>query len=415
MLQLRHHCCRGDTASADPPDGGGCMTTSDHAHQSSTECSCDHIAALARIGDDLVQRVLAEPQFLDVLADRIADRVLANASITASDRESSTEVADDDTALDDAQSDAAAKLADYVLRKRPGLVSNDETRWARSVVAAIGTTADPMAVATWLCEATGSEFWSSLNEPLRPPRAARGNSRRRSGGLFQQMLAEYRAHLKTPDIASQIDQVVSEIHSTRKRYTGTEPTQQQHSARRNAHELLRTHSLSTIITATNHVMARRPHWRNTLVGVPTAGSFAKIHADWVSDGGRFEVPAEHEKDVDDICRGWSYHYAKRMQTTPTVYTDLSRRHVLDCLTGSDQADPIPHDTLRQYVMWLCDPGNSHTPYLVDAGTEFPPLAKIRRGLLHMSPPPGTRRSQVATTNAAASASGTIYGADVSGV
>jgi hypothetical protein len=242
----------------------------------------------------------------------------------------------------------------------------------------------------------------------------RGGKRARHG-VFTQMLAEYRATQHKPSAAASVDRVVDGIGAAVLRFSGTESQQQLATARRSALEILRTYDFDAekVVTIVTWGMGDRPHWRSAVTGVPAKATFKKIHGDWVSAGNDVAaIPAELERTVCELEKGWKHYYAKRIRSRHIETTPKTRTRLIACLTGSDGADPISCRDLQNFIRWVTDPATRSGSYLLNGSPDFPEISKVRRGLMQMSERPTGRSSTAVTATNNAAAAGITYGAAV---
>lgn len=346
------------------------------------------------LADRVVEKLLNHPDFIATLASQLA-AALATESPAA---ESSDRPVPDLPAPHPTEhaEEATAVLQSWVLCHRPDLISGDPTVWSTAIVAA-ATPKHAHAMFQWaFTSRCPSPFWRNLSTPIAAPRAGRGGSRH---GHCAQLLAEYRASTtEDPDAPVKIDTVVSGIDTAVSELRVQEFSQQPVNARKNALAILRKHQWneSELVAIIRWAIWTKPHWRSNISSVPTAKTFTKIRGDWVSAGSPLErqVSNDQQAMLANLASGWVYHYSKRQSFEHMSVSPATEKNIRDCLTGADGADPVPADTIKDFVRWLCQTDNNHTAFLVD-GVDFPPLAKVRRGIISM-----TTRSEtsVAATN-----------------
>ncbi len=351
------------------------------------------------IADRIVDKLLNHPTFIDKLADRLA-AALASANLpepaTPTPEQVPTEAPDPD-----AESNTAiTELQSWVLCNRPDLVSGDPAVWAAAIVAA-ATPRRAHAMFVWaFTESCPSPFWRELSAPIAAPRAGRGAGRH---GYFAQLLAEYRATTgEDPEASAKIDLVVAGVVAAVSELRVQEFSQQPVNARKNALTVLRKHrwDAGEIVAIIGWGIRSRQHWRSNVSSVPTAATFARIRGDWISAGSPVErtISDQQRETIDVLAQGWVYHYSQRQNFSDMPITPTTFSHLHDCLTGADGADPVPVETIKNFVRWLCQSDNRHTAFLV-SGVDFPALAQVRRGIVSMSTRSDT---SVAATNRGAS-------------
>ncbi|KJR10295.1 hypothetical protein [Gordonia sihwensis] len=354
------------------------------------------------IADRIVDRLLSHPTFIDALADKLAAALTAApASEPAAPAiEPSTATAPAGPDSGEETEAVVTELQSWVLCNRPDLVSGDPAVWTSAIVAA-ATPRRAQAMFVWaFTESCPSPFWRDLTTPIAAPRAGRGAGRH---GHFAQLLAEYRAATsEDPDAPAKIDTVVAGVISAVTTLRVQEFSQQPVNARKNALAVLRKHrwDADEIVAIIGWGVRSKQHWRSNVSGVPTAATFTRIRGDWISAGSPVErtISDEQRATIDVLARGWVYHYSKRQNFSDMAVSPATFSHLHDCLTGADGADPVPAETIKSFVRWLCQPDNRHTAFLV-SGVDFPSLAQVRRGIISMSTHSDT---SVAATNRGAS-------------
>lgn len=363
----------------------------------------DDITSLA---DKLLDRLTERPEILDAIADRLTERMTQPA--TAADNTPNAR-----SPLDGPHETAAREVVDIVREMRPTLVQNDPLVWARGIVIASGR-ADPRQVLKWaLAKTCPTPFFREIPDAISPPK----QGRRKTHGFYTQMVAEYAATQQVPDASSRIDKVVETTLREIKKHTGIDSDQLQPRARKNAQDILGKAEWHTehVISVISWGLATRPHWRNSITGVPAVPTYKKIHGDWVKAGNSVpDAPTEIRDQAEMLAEGWRHYYSQRMDSRTVQLSTATHANLTQCLIGSDGADPINVETLKMFIKWLCDSENQQVTYLLDGRHDFPPIAKVRRGLLAMTTPDRRRRTTVTTTNDNAAA-GISYGPTVSEV
>lgn len=363
-----------------------------------------------QVADRVVEKLLSHPTFIDDLATRLA-AALHQASPAAPE----IAVIDEPEELpdDDAVDLATAELQSWVLCERPELISGDPAVWAAAVVSA-ATPGRAVPMFKWAfsgpCQ---SEFWRELSTPISAPRAGRGGSRH---GMFAQLHSEFRAsNSEDRDASTKIDTVIAGVRAAIAELRVQQFSQQPANARKNALAVLRKHQWDAeeVVSIISWAVRTKPHWRSNISAVPTASTFSKIRGDWITGGSPIQAPitGEQQEIINNLSSGWVYHYSKRQNLEQMQVSRATQEHLRDCLVGSDGADPVPVETIKQFVHWLCQVENRHTTYLV-RGVDFPPLTQVRRGLIAMATRSGT---SVAATNRGAGGEITSSTVDVSEV
>ncbi|GAB36339.1 hypothetical protein [Gordonia otitidis] len=367
--------------------------------------------------DELLRKLLdRRPDLIDRVADRIADRVAEQviAKLTAPDDRQLTLVDTPDLELAPDIDDRTLKFIEQVQRDRPALISGDATVWGTRVVAAAGDASAASAAFSWaLSPACPTSFWRDYASPMPPPRDNRGT---RSGPIHQ-LMTEWKASTRQSDAAHRIDEVVSAVQAALRKVRGRDTDQRAVPARRSAHDVLKQREWNSarVIEVITWGLHSRPHWRNTLAGVPAPRTFDKIHGDWAAAGGDLShLDSDTHRNIEHIVAGWRVYYAQRINAPAVQCSFVSRRNIADCLLGSDGAGEIAVPTLENVVRWLCEPTNDQARYVLNGSNEFPAIAAVRRVIISMTAPQQRRPNQrVADTNH--TASGAIQSADVSEV
>lgn len=371
-------------------------------------------------GDLLRQLLSRRPDLLDDVADRIADRmadqiaeqVVAKLAANAAPM-TLNDVPDDEHAPD--IDDRTTHFIEQIQRERAALIgSTDPTVWGTRVVAAAGNAAAATAAFAWALSPTcPTSYWRDYASPMSPPREARGA---RSGPIHQ-LIAEWKVSDRQPDAARRIDDVVSEVHTALRKVRGRDCDQRSVPARKNALDLLKAREWDSdrIVEIITWGVQKRPHWRNTLAGVPAPRTFDKIHGDWTTSGNDLsDVDATMQRNIELLVDGWRIYYAQRINSPAVQCGNVSRRNVADCLIGTDGAGEIDVPQLKSVVRWLCDRSNTQARFYLNGSNEFPPITSVRRALLAMTTPQNQRPNQrVAATNHIAS--GAVHSADISEV
>jgi hypothetical protein len=362
-----------------------------------------------QIAARLAEQLLNDPELLDAIADRLASRITSTAATSRSDRDLDAEPPRAAAGSDLERQ--VTQVAELMQRQRPDLIDGDPVKWARSLVSAAGTSSASAVLAWALADSCPTSVWRRMRMPIPGPR---GGKRARHG-VFTQMLAEYRATQHKPSAAASVDRVVDGIGAAVLRFSGTESQQQLATARRSALEILRTYDFDAekVVTIVTWGMGDRPHWRSAVTGVPAKATFKKIHGDWVSAGNDVAaIPAELERTVCELEKGWKHYYAKRIRSRHIETTPKTRTRLIACLTGSDGADPISCRDLQNFIRWVTDPATRSGSYLLNGSPDFPEISKVRRGLMQMSERPTGRSSTAVTATNNAAAAGITYGAAV---
>ena len=374
-------------------------------------CPCGGLDAPAQataIASAIAEHLLNDTRLLDAIADRIAAHMANLPTDDGPDRPADQDGSRDAEDEHLRHTDDAAELIEFVSADHPRLISGDPESWARSIVAASGSTNAAQVLRWALNPQCPTPVWRELTDPISPPRgrAGRGTNQRSRTSVWTQILAEYRATETRSDAAHLIDVVVSGIFAEVAHRKGRTPDQRTSVARRSALDILTKHQwdAAKVVRLVGWGMASRPHWFKTVNGVPARTTFEKIHGDYVSDTSPADIlTAQESRIANHIVEGWRYHYARRTGATSITTSKVSLAHVADCIRGADGSGPIEEHTLKEFVMWLCQTNNQHIGFLVKGDNEFPDLAKVRRGLVLMTTPLSQGRSanRVATTNDAA--------------
>lgn len=350
-----------------------------------------------QIADQILAKLADQPdQILDRLADRLADRILSRTGAPAPAEVPTAEQVREDSldTIRENTSAAAIELRGWVMTHHPQLVSGDPDVWASAIVAA-ATPDCALPMIRWAMSTDcNSAYWSSRTTPLAPPRPGK----RVRHGDCAQLISEYRAGKGVPDVCARIEQVIDGVRTQVARYGIHDFKQDPVRARKAALDLLAGHewNAAQIVDIVAWGMADRPHWRSNIKTVPTVQTFRKVRGDWITAGQPSgpALSAVDDTEVSTLAEGWVYHWRRSQSFDTMPVTAATRRNITSCLTGGDGADPISSDQLKDFVRWLCTPGNRHAAFLVK-GVDFPPLASVRRGLAAMKT---ERSTAVAATN-----------------